>query len=166
MNIGGPDIPQPLIPTQEANASDALKEQFKSLADASLDGKVALTVSEVQLTSLFAEKLSSDANPFITEPQVYLRDGQIKIYGKAQKGYLTATVGIIVNASVDADGQVVVEIVSADFGPLPAAQGLNEAISAFIQEAFTGSLGPVAIGFRLEELTIADGSMTISGRIK
>ena len=49
---------------------------------------------------------------------------------------------------------------------LDLPEGLNEAISSLIQEMFTGSLGPVAIGFRLEELTVADGSLTLSGRIK
>jgi hypothetical protein len=43
---------------------------------------------------------------------------------------------------------------------------LNEAISAVIDEAYTGTLGPVATGIRLETVTIADGAMTLSGRVK
>jgi hypothetical protein len=58
------------------------------------------------------------------------------------------------------------EVVSTDFGPFPAPEGLNSAISAMVAEAYTGSLGPMATGFRLESITIADGSMTLSGRIK
>jgi hypothetical protein len=53
-----------------------------------------------------------------------------------------------------------------DFGPFPAPEGLNSTVSAFVQEAFTGALGPAAIGFRLETVTIADGVMTLTGRIK
>jgi len=58
------------------------------------------------------------------------------------------------------------QIVSADFGPVPAPEGINNAVSAIIDEAFTGSFGPVAVGFRLETITIADGIMTLTGRIK
>ena len=102
----------------------------------------------------------------ITEPQVYLRDGQMQIYGKTQQGMLTANIGIIVSVGVDENGQPKIEIVSADFGPLPAPEGLRDAIGAMVREAYTGSLGPVATGLRIESISIADGIMTISGRIR
>jgi hypothetical protein len=70
------------------------------------------------------------------------------------------------NVGVDVAGQPRLEIASADFGPFPAPQGLNNAISALIAEAYTGSLGPVATGFRLESISIADGVMTLTGRVK
>jgi len=35
-----------------------------------------------------------------------------------------------------------------------------------IREAYMGSLGPVATGLRIENISIADGVMTVSGRIK
>jgi hypothetical protein len=59
-----------------------------------------------------------------------------------------------------------IELVSADLGPLPAPNGLKEIISSTIQEAYTGALGPVATGFRIQSVTIADGAMTIVGQIK
>jgi hypothetical protein len=67
---------------------------------------------------------------------------------------------------VDESGQPKIEIASADFGPFPAPNGLKEALTAAIKEAFTGSLGPVATGLRIETISIADGVMTITGRIK
>jgi hypothetical protein len=74
---------------------------------------------------------------------------------------------ITMNVSVDpATNLPKIEIAEADFGPFPVPEGLNAAISAMIDETFTGSLGPVAIGFRLESISIADGVMTLTGRIK
>jgi hypothetical protein len=35
-----------------------------------------------------------------------------------------------------------------------------------IQEAYTGAVGPVATGLRIQTISIADGIMTISGRIR
>ena len=49
---------------------------------------------------------------------------------------------------------------------ISAPQGLNDAISAFVAQAFTGSLGPAATGFRLESISIGKGVMTVTGRIK
>jgi hypothetical protein len=43
---------------------------------------------------------------------------------------------------------------------------LKDAITASIQEAYTGAIGPAAIGFRLESITVTDGTMTIIGRTK
>jgi hypothetical protein len=78
----------------------------------------------------------------------------------------TANIGIIVNVGVDENGQPKIDIASADFGPLPAPKGLTNAIAAMVREAYTGSLGPVATGLRIETITIANGIMTISGRIR
>src|SRR5919106_1057177 len=108
----------------------------------------------------------SDKKPFMTDPQVYLRDGQMQIYGKTQQGIFAANIGIVVSVGVDPNGQPLIEMTSADFGPFPAPEGLKDTISAMIREAYTGSLGPVATGLRIETISIADGVMTITGRIR
>jgi hypothetical protein len=107
-----------------------------------------------------------DKQPLITDPQVYLRDGQMQIFGKTRQGIFTANIGIIVEVGVDEDGKPKIEIVSADFGPFPAPEGLNNAISALIQEAYAGAAGPVATGLRIQTISIAGGMMTITGRIR
>ena len=88
------------------------------------------------------------------------------VYGTAQTGIFRANVRLGLQASVDAEGQPQFDIQQVDFGPIAAPQALNEALAAFIKEAFTGWLGPVATGFRLETITIGDGVMTLTGRIK
>ena len=125
-----------------------------------------MTLTEGQLTSYLASKVAEQTDPVITEPRVLLRSGQMNIYGKARSGIFTANVGLAMQASVDANGEAQFSVSRADFGPFAAPKGLNDAIAAFVQEAFTGWLGPVATGFRLESLTIDDGTMTITGRIK
>jgi hypothetical protein len=137
-------------------------------------GVVTLNITEPQLTSYLAFRLQNDPSlqqtetkqPLISEPQVYLRDGQMKIYGKTHQGMFTANIGIIINVGIDEAGQPKIEIASADFGPFPAPDGLKEAIAAMIREAYTGAIGPAATGLRIETINIADGIMTISGRIK
>ncbi|MCL5611569.1 MAG: hypothetical protein M1485_03300 [Chloroflexi bacterium] len=162
--IGGPAYPDAPIPVS-TEAVQSLQDQVKqAIADGAQTGTVTLQIAESQLTSYLAFKLDSQANPLITDPQVQLRNGQMQIFGKAQQGMFNANISITLTVSVDDQGKPKIAITQADFGPLPAPQGLNDAVSAAVEEAFTGSLGPVATGFRLESITIADGVMTIVGR--
>lgn len=164
--VGGPDFPTPPVPVS-TEAAESIKDQFRQAVEAGITtGTVTMQLNESQLSSYLAIKLSEQSRPFMTEPQVLLRDGQMQVYGKVQRGILLANVSMIVNVGVDEAGQPEIEVASADFGPLPAPDGLNAAISAVVAEAYTGSLGPIATGFRMESITISNGLMTLSGRVK
>jgi len=164
--IGGPAYPDTSIPVS-TEAVQSLQDQIKqAVADGAQTGTVTLQISESQLTSYLAFKFASQTNPLITDPQVQLRNGEMKVFGKVQQGMFNANISVTMNVSVDDQGLPKIEITQADFGPLPAPQGLNDAVSTMVQEAFTGSLGPVATGFRLDSIAIADGTMTVVGRTK
>jgi hypothetical protein len=172
--VGGPDYSDlPAIPVS-ADAIQSMQDEVKrAFEEGAQTGTITLNFTETQITSYLAARLKSDPSmqqdnkePFITDPQVYLRDGQMKIYGKTKQGMFTANIGIIVNVGVDENGLPKIDIASADFGPLPAPKGLTNAIAAMVREAYTGSLGPVATGLRIESITIADGIMTITGRVR
>jgi hypothetical protein len=164
--IGGPAYPANPIP-YSPEAVESLRTQMEqAMITGAETGVVTLQINESQITSYLAQKLQEQANPPFTEPQVLLRSGQMQIFGKINRGIFTANMAIVLNAGIDENGQPKMEIVSADFGPFPAPEGLNSAISSVISEAYAGSLGPVATGFRIETITIADGTMTLTGRIK
>lgn len=172
--VGGPDYSSlPPIPIS-AGAADSIKDELKRAFEAGAQtGVVTINLTEPQITSYLAARMQSDPSlqqsdnkPLISDPQVYLRDGQMQIYGKTQQGLFTANIGIIVQVGVDAEGKPQIEITSADFGPFPAPKGLKDAITAMVKEAYTGSLGPVATGLRIESISISGGVMTITGRIR
>ena len=172
--VGGPDYSSlPPIPVS-AEAAASIQDEIKRAVEAAAQtGVMTVNLTEPQITSFLAARLQtdpslqqSDKKPLITDPQVYLRDGQMQIYGKTLQGIFAANIGIIVNMGVDANGKPQIDVVSADFGPLPAPEGLKDAITAMVREAYTGSLGPVATGLRIETITIANGIMTVTGRIK
>lgn len=173
VNVGGPDYSdRPTIPVSN-EAAQSLREEIRRAFEAGVvSGQVIINITEPQITSVLAQRLQSDQNlqqdenPLITEPQVYLRDGQMQIFGKTRRGIFAANIGIIVAVGVDENGGPKIEIVSADFGPFPAPEGINNAIAALIQEAYTGSIGPVATGLRIETISIGNGIMTITGRIR
>jgi hypothetical protein len=172
--VGGPDYSSlPPIPVSAEAAASIQDEIGRAIAAAAETGVITVNLTEPQITSYLAARLQtdpslqqSDRKPLITEPQVYLRDGQMQIYGKTQQGMFAANIGIIVNMGVDANGQPQIDVVSADFGPFPVPDGLKDAITAMVREAYTGSLGPVATGLRIEAISIANGVMTVTGRIR
>ena len=166
MNIGGPKPTGLPIPIS-TEAAGSLQQQFQQAMQGSeQNGQLTLVVNESQLTSLLAAKLATLPEPFLTEPQVYLRDGQIQIYGKAARGYFEANVGVVLTASIDSNGQPLVEITSADFGPIPMPEDFTSSISSMVQEAYAGALGPLATGFKLESIVIAEGLMSLTGRMQ
>ena len=172
--VGGPDYSSlPPIPVSAEAAASIQDEIARAVAAPAETGVITVNLTEPQITSYLAARLQTDPNlqqsdkkPLITEPQVYLRDGQMQIYGKTQQGILAANIGIIVNMGVDVNGQPQIDVVSADFGPFPAPDGLKDAITAMVREAYTGSLGPVATGLRIEAISIANGVMTVTGRVR
>ena len=167
ISVGGPDYPEQIItpsPDEALNMQNLIEQALLSGAET---GVITVQITESQLTSFMAEKLATQTNPPFTDPQILLRNGQMLMYGKIKRGYFTANMLLTMNVTIDPiTGAPKIEIASADFGPFPAPEGINNAMSAIIDEAFTGSFGPVAVGFRLETITIADGIMTITGRIK
>jgi len=166
MFVGGPEYSEGAIPVS-AEAVESLRAQIEAAALAGAQsGTITLQITETQLTSYLAFKLATQSNPALQSPQVYLRDGQMQVYGKVVRGFFIANVLLILNVDVDELGQPSIEIASADFGPFPAPEGLKQSLTALLTEAYTGSLGPVATGFRLETINIADGLMTVTGRIR
>ncbi|MGD8402847.1 MAG: hypothetical protein PVJ21_04235 [Anaerolineales bacterium] len=166
MFVGGPDYPEGTIPVS-AQAVESLRAQIEAAALAGAQsGTIILQINEEQLTSYIAFKLAAQDDPALKDPQVFLRDGQMQVYGKVERGYFIANVLVALTVSVDELGQPKIELATADFGPFPAPEGLKQSLTAIVTEAYTGSLGPVATGFRLEHIDIANGLMTVTGRIK
>ena len=164
--VGGPSYPATVIPVSTEAVQSLQNQVQQSIATGTASGTVTLHITEEQITSYLTYYLQTQSNLPITDPQVQLRDGQMKVFGKVQEGMLTANASMTLAVSVDQNGQPKITITQEDFGPLPAPQGLNNAISAFVAQALTGSLGPAATGFRLESISITDGVMTVTGRVK
>ncbi len=166
INVGGPETPTASIPVS-TEAVESLTDLWKgALKSARESGQISLVVNEVQLTSLVALRLQEQSDPFLRNPQVYLRDGQIQVFGTVQRSSLQATASMTLEVGIGPDGIPELSLTSADFGPFPVPVGMLDGISAMLDEAFTGSIGPAATGVRVESITIQDGLMAITGRVR
>jgi hypothetical protein len=164
--VGGPAYPEDTISTPTGPELSLQDQVLQAVQAGAETGTVSVQITESQLTSYLAAKTAQQAHPVITDPRVYLRSGQMKVFGRAESGIFVANVSMTVQTNIDSSGQPQIVIQQTDFGPIAAPKGLNDALAASLQEAFTGWLGPVATGFRLESITISDGVMTVTGRLK
>ena len=103
LSVGGPDDPYPQtdIPVS-ARAVENMQEQFKAAFETGVKGEtIILTITETQITSYLALKLEAENDPFFTDPQVYLRNGQMQIFGKASQGYFVAKTNVVISVGID-----------------------------------------------------------------
>ncbi len=164
--LGGPAYPDPPVPVSTQDAAGLQTAFDAAVAEAAQTGTLTVQLTESQLTSYLAAQLAQEANPPITDPQVTLRDGTLQVVGTVQNGVFVSNAGLTAQFSVDPNGLPQIAVTQATYGPFPAPSELTDALSALLREMLTGSFGPAAIGFRLESITIADGTMTLTGRIK
>jgi hypothetical protein len=112
------------------------------------------------------QRLEIDPTPLLRNPQIYLRQGQIQVYGTFERGILKAAALVRVEPSIDEAGELSLRLVEASVGPIPAPELLKESISAILTEALTGSIGSLATGIRLTSVAISNGEMSIVGEIR
>jgi hypothetical protein len=128
--------------------------------------QLIVILSEQQLTSFLAARLSAQSDPLLEKPQVYLRAGQIQIFGSAVQETWSANLAISIAPSIDPEGRIDLVIVSVELGPFPAPDALRESLSVLLSEAFTGEVGPFATGIKLTSIAIADGQIALVGEIR
>ncbi len=166
VNIGGPEQPGEDIPVSTDTAQEVEDTWQSALTSAAVTGQLTLLLTESQATSLLQQRLESQADPILQEPQVYLRDGVIRLYGISRRGVLQASVLITVAPRLEPDGSVYFDVTSADFGPFPVPDAVRQSISAMITEAYTSPLGALATGVRITSIAIADGQIAIVGELR
>lgn len=166
IDVGGPEPPGAPVPIQPSEA-EQLQSNWRSALENALDtGQVSIIINESQMTAFLAERLAEREQPLIANPQAYLRDHQIQVFGVAERGILKANVLITVTPEITEDGEISFELSEASVGPVPAPSALKSTLSAVLTEAFTGSIGSLATGIRISSLAIADGQMTIVGELR
>ena len=166
IHLGGPKAPGEPIPTHPATSEDLTEVWQAAISGALTTGQVMVILDEVQLTTFIAHRLETDETPLLRQPQVYLRENAIQVFGTTERDFLKANVLLAITPLVDPDGNITLELTTAEFGPIPAPNALKETISAVLTEAFTGSFGSLATGIRVTTLAINEGQLAIVGELR
>lgn len=129
-------------------------------------GEVNLELDEAQLTSLVAFQLQESGEDTIRDPQVYLRDGQIQVFGTVERQSISGTGRVALTIDLDDEGRPDLNVVSASIGPFPIPRQIVDNLESELDKAFTRKLDSLAPNTRFETILIADGKMTITGHAR
>jgi len=161
--FAAPTPPASPIPVSATSAHE-VQDLLEAAAASAATGSVTVTFTEQQLTSAVALYLEENAtDPQLTNPQVFLRDGKIQLYGTAVVQGLTVDATFVISTSVSADGQLTFAAESGSFGPLGVPDDVLTQISDALNEWATGSIAPAMTGVRLSSVVVADGLLTVTG---
>jgi uncharacterized protein YpmS len=163
LSIFSPKTPAPPIPVTTEAVQSLEETAQNAYNDFQQSGTVKLTITEAQLTSLVATKLAESGDQTITDPQVYLRDGKILVYGTVKTDNLEAKAEVIMSVVLDSSGQPSFKIESAKLGPFPLPQNLISQLETRLNLIFRQEIASLAPNTVIDSIQIADGQMVIEG---
>jgi hypothetical protein len=161
-----PQPPGPPIPVS-TEAFDSFKDKLNQAARLVHAGEtVDISLSEEELTSAFAFYLQDQTDTNFTDPQVYLIDGEIQVFGNYQTSDSSVPLRVVFDPTVDELGIPHIDIVAVDFGRFSAPEALLTRIQGGLDNVWNELVD--AAGDRLQVNTIdaADGALTIQGQVR
>ena len=96
-------------------AVGSLEEKVQEAVDQAAQGQtVELSLTEEEITSLLAQKLNEQGEVMVSDPQVYLRDDKVQVFGNVQYGKLTLPLDVVLEPQVDTAGRANLKIVGGN----------------------------------------------------
>jgi uncharacterized protein YpmS len=158
---GPPATPEPPAATQAVVEPQTSPEA--AATQATENGQVTWVISEDEMTALVANQLKSQPNPVLQDPQIHLQNGQIEVTGNVQQSGITLPIKMFITVTVDDQGRPHYQVTSANLGPLPLPQSTLDQLSAQIDQALQENLSSELDQIYIDDVHIADGSMTVTG---
>jgi hypothetical protein len=153
--------PNPFTTEAVTSLEDPLQE---AQDQATNDHPVSLEITEAQLTSIVAHELQGQDEYQISDPQVYLRNGQIQMVGKLTNRNITLNAKIALTPEVDSTGSVHLHVVSASLGLFPVPENMVSDLERFLDKSFANEIESRTPNTRIESIVIQDGVMRIIGK--
>ncbi len=173
-NANLPNNPQPPVPnlTPSAGDADAFEKQFQqAISQASATRKFSATINQQQLSSWLVLRAPAFARqqgydwPF-NNVQAGLNDGKITLYGVINEQNLPQTPAqIIFTPTIDSSGQLAVKVESGQVGVIGVPADILGNVNQAIKDMLTSQLSQIQGRYKLVNLAIANGSLTVSGQV-
>lgn len=153
----------PTIPVS-TEAVDSLQDTLESAKEAFDNNQtVEITVSESQLTSLAAIELESDPYIPLSDPQIYLRDGQVSVFASLTQNQIAVPVEIVLELSTDSQGNLKYEIIKGQLGPLPVPDNIMNRLTSRLDQIINDKISISGQPVFIESISIGDGNLTLRG---
>ncbi len=159
---GSAEPPQPTIPVSTESVVQLATQVVQAASTAQAGGPIVLEMTEAQLTSAAAMELQSQGEQSIRDIQVHLRNGQMVVTGTTTQSGLDLPVELVIQPTVDAQGVPQSKVVEASVGPFNLPQGTVDEISNRFNQLLLQQLGETSQAIAVDNITIADGKMTVT----
>jgi hypothetical protein len=173
-NLSLPSNPQPPVPSLVVSASDAdaFEQSFQQAVSQALQtGSFSAVVNQQQFSSWLALRAPAFAQqqghdwPF-KNVQAGLNNGKITLYGVISQPNIPETpVEIVLTPSIDGNGELAVKIESGQVGIVGLPADILNKLAQTVKDALVGQLSQIKGRYRLTSLSIANGTLTVSGQI-
>lgn len=159
-NLGGPvadTTPYPTLdPTSLAvslETSIAINPELQT---------VVITLDEQQVTTYLSQKIAEQPDAPFENPQVLLQAGKMEVYATAGVSLVTANVRLVIIIAIDSQGNPVINLESANFGPIPIPDTLSDYLAGMLYGAIKDGFGSNPDQLRLLDVQISEGLMIVT----
>ncbi len=146
---------------------ESLEESLRKAVDEAQTGaEVKLEITEQQMTSFVANEIQRQDETPIDNPRVLLRDGQIKFLATVERQNIALPAEVLMTVQPDGNGRPRFRVDAAKIGPLPVPGNVKSDLESSLDGAFADEIESLTPNTYIESIIIADGVMTITGRVR
>lgn len=153
--------PSETIPVS-TQAVATLEAKFDQAMEQIIQGQaVELSISEEELTSLLAQKLDEQHEIMLADPQIYLRDGQVQLFGNVQNGRLKLPLQVVLVPQVDSTGRASFELVTVKMGVISVPDSLVDTIQNQADQLLDDYVQGAGDSLIVENIIVGNGILKI-----
>ncbi len=158
---GAPERPGDAILTSDVKAMEAKTMLANAIPQ---PGSLSsATITEQQITSWLAMEMRNNPDLPLSEVQVYLRGGQIQIWGMVNGSTDVTSALLTGTISIDSNAQPVFTLESMQVGQQTVPNILLSQAETWLNEMLIEKINSEIPGLRLMNINITNGLITVSG---
>ena len=158
---GAPERPGDTILTSDVKALEAKAILANSIPQPGSLSSV--TITEQQITSWLAMEMKNNPDLPLSEVQVYLRGGQIQIWGMVNGSADSTSALLAGTVSIDSNAQPVFTLEALQIGQQTVPNILLSQAEAWLNELLAEKINSEIPGLQLMNINVTNGLITVSG---
>lgn len=166
--LGGPAAP-PDSAAPSPEALESFNNKWLNLQETISNGQFTLTFTQEEVAAAIDSALTNaDTTPGTDIPlhdaRVALEDG-IVLYAQTNGGLFRASGLMTLRPGVDAEGQLTVQVESAEFGQASLDDTVLDQIAVVVADSLTGPTESLPVTVVLTGVSVTDDELTMNGDI-
>ena len=122
------------------------------------------SLTESQMNEFATTALQENPESFFKDLVITLPEGLIDITGKFEQSPLKADIHLLARPYTDGNGNLKIEVIEADLGPIPVGDEMLKTISTYIEDLLASSMEPVSGDYYIDSVLITGHVLSLSGQ--